>query len=157
MLRWETVAAEFEVDGSWRDICVLETSIADWQATLDAIRTSALDFSYRVAGVAADLPLSAVEAFPKPGMCDRLLEVRTAGLVLNCHFFEEGEIEFDLDPREVQGQPQLDAVLAFMSLLAEASRKAVSLTPENGHWAAVIRVRPGAVVEHIHWRDGEPV
>jgi hypothetical protein len=156
-MRWDTVAAEFEFDGSWRDICVLETSIVNWQASLDAIRASTLEFTYRVAGVATDLPTSARAAFPEPGFSDRLLEVRTSGVILNCHFFEENEVEFDLDPREVKSQRELDAVLLFMSLLAEACRKPVSLTPENGHWAALIRVRPGASPEHILWQDGRPV
>jgi hypothetical protein len=47
------------------------------------------------------------------------------------HFFSEGEIECDIDPREVTSQADLDAVLSLMRQLGDATKKQVILTYEN--------------------------
>jgi hypothetical protein len=58
------------------------------------------------------------------------------------HFFGEFEIEFDLDPREVTGQPEFDDVVAFMGRLAAATGKVAVMTPENTHDAPFLSVAP---------------
>ncbi|MGC4064829.1 MAG: hypothetical protein QM784_09325 [Polyangiaceae bacterium] len=60
-----------------------------------------------------------------------------------------GEIEFDLDPREVAGQKALDGLIAFMRALAVAVNKASLMTPENMHDMPFIRVTPSGAVEYI--------
>jgi hypothetical protein len=62
---------------------------------------------------------------------------------LNCHFFVEAEIEFDLDPREVRGQEQLTALLVFMAQIAAATNKSCMMTPESMHEVAILRSAPG--------------
>ncbi len=68
------------------------------------------------------------KAFPLPGECDRLLSVRFAGVLANCHFFMPEELEFDIDPREVTGREQLNALFEFMRCMAEGVGKEVILT-----------------------------
>jgi len=148
-LTWEMVCGEFEFDGSWRDIYVLETSIADWQSALAALRDSAFDLRYSVAGETAPLPPEASAAFPMKGMGDRLLQVKAGGVTLNCHFFLDEQIEFDLDPRQVAGQTDLDAILTFMNVLADACRKPAVLTPENLEDRPILKVVSGSAPEYV--------
>ena len=142
MLEWDQVRCEFYQDGSWRDIYVLRTTIEHWQWALDALRSSSFPMGYFRAGVESSLPPSAAEAFPESGRADRLLSVDLHGPIANAHFFTETEIEFDLDPSQVFSQRELDAVLEFMQLLANATGRETILTPENQEHIQVFRVRP---------------
>ncbi|HZZ42046.1 MAG TPA: hypothetical protein VFE58_03850 [Tepidisphaeraceae bacterium] len=130
-IAWGTVAEYFIFDGSWLDIYVFNTNIDDWQRVLDQLRHAQYDLVYHRNGNPCELPQNATDAFPAPEMHDRLLCVQFAEIVANCHFFAPDEIEFDIDPGQVQGQRQLDALLAFMKLLSDATSKESVLTPEN--------------------------
>lgn len=145
MLEWNQVSGEFYRDGSWRDIYVLGVGIEHWQRALDALRSSPLQMRYFRAGVESVLPSKATEAFGEPGWTDRLLSVDLHGPIANTHFFTETEIEFDLDPGEVGSQRELDSVLQFMHLLADATERETILTPENQRDIAIFRVRPDDV------------
>ncbi len=142
-MNWETVAHEFAFDGSWRDIYVFDTDIEAWQRVLDELRRSRCDLVFRRAGEVSELPVAAVDAFPAEGQADQMLSITFAGVLANCHFFAREEIEFDIDPRDVQGQVQLEGVFAFMRLLSDATGKDAVLTPENCREIVVFRSLPG--------------
>ena len=148
-LAWAKVRGEFAFDGSWRDIFVQGTDPAAWQRVLDALRAGRYDLSYQRNNTPEELPARAEEAFPLEGECDRLLSVRFCGVLANCHFFRRDEIEFDIDPREVVSQPQLDALFGFMRCLADATGRDAILCHENCPEAVIFRVRPGAAA--IEW------
>lgn len=142
MLEWNQVGGEFYRDGSWRDIYVLGTGIEHWQLALNALRSSPFPMRYFRAGVECALPSQAAEAFPEPGCADRLLSVDLHGPIANTHFFTETEIEFDLDPGDVRSQHELNSVLHFLHVLANATERETTLTPENQNDIAIFRVRP---------------
>ncbi len=139
---WDEVRGEFDFD-SWRDIYLSDCDMAAWQRMLDGLRTANYGMEYFRCGQAAELPTDAAQAFPQPGRCDCLLSVRFSGVLANCHFFTPDEIEFDIDPREVKGQDQLDALLGFIRCLAESVGKDAMMTPENCPEIVIFRVRPG--------------
>lgn len=147
-LVWHDVAKAFEFDGAWLDLVVRGTDLALWQKFLDALRSSRYEFAYlqldRASGVRCQSPLPerAEDAFPEHGMADRLLSVQLAGPLANCHFFTPDEIEFDIDPREIGGQDQFDALVAFLQLMANATGKDAVVTPENMTEVVMFRVRP---------------
>ncbi len=142
MLRWESVRTEFAWEGSWRDICVVSVDLFAWQAAVEALVREGRCGDFTVAGVRRDLPLDVREVFSTGAEGGALWSVSVAGLTLNCHFFDEAEIEFDLDPREIVGQEQLDGVVGFMRTLASATNRPALMTPENMHGAPIIRVSP---------------
>jgi hypothetical protein len=149
MLYWESVKAEFVWEGSWRDICVQEVSQTEWQAAVDALRASGFDQNYTVDGIRSEMPQDLSEVLKRTDETSLLLWVLVAGVQLNCHFFDESEIEFDLDPREVTGQPQLAGVIKVMQILAAATGRFAIMTPENMHEAPFIRVSPSGEIEYI--------
>jgi hypothetical protein len=150
-LKWETVAQEFNFDGTWRDIYVFDTTMADWQRMLDFLRASPYQVQYFRNSRQVEFPIQVAGAFPLPDECDRLLSVSFAGVLANCHFFTEAEIEFDIDPRDLKSQVELDALFGFMHRLAVSVGKAVVLTPGNLREIVVFRVRPGEAA--IEWQE----
>jgi hypothetical protein len=55
-------------------------------------------------------------------------------------------MELDLDPREIEGEDGLRAIVELMWLLARATRKDCVLTPENGRGFAILTVTPAGDV-----------
>ncbi|MFC5183483.1 hypothetical protein [Actinomadura harenae] len=130
---WENVRHLFEPDGSLLDAYVFDTTVADWQNFVDLVRSAGWWFSYSEDGHAARLPERVEEVLARRSEMGVLLQVRPASEVLvNVHFFTEGEIEVDLDPRELRGQEQLNAVCAFLRVVSRRLGKPMVLTPENG-------------------------
>lgn len=60
------------------------------------------------------------------------MSVVVSGVAINCHFFITEEIELDIDPREVQGEREHEAVLAFIASLSREIGVSALITPENG-------------------------
>lgn len=83
-----------------------------------------------------------VEAAKSGKATSTLLQVSAGDVYLNCHFFCEEEIEFDLDPRELRGEQDLQAVVAFMSTLANGTGKPAILTHENSQQAVILTIQP---------------
>lgn len=137
---WERVKRDFEWDGAWRDIYVLETSKDDWQRVLDVLRQWTPIPVFKQNGTIAPFPEQAADALADPD--GGLLSIDVAGMLFNCHFFGADEIEFDLDPREVTGPERAEAVGRFMGVLGDATGKPVILTYENGRTAVICRWSP---------------
>ncbi len=58
--------------------------------------------------------------------------MRTGRLSINCHFFTTEEIEFDIDPREITGESDFQALTEFMRFVGLKLSRRVALTPEGG-------------------------
>jgi hypothetical protein len=139
---WELVSADFEPDGALRDIYIHNTTIADWQAVIDAVTRYVPTLEYRIAGktVAPPTDISILlRAQADDLRCD--LYVPMGKATLNCHFFTEDEVEFDLDPREMKPE-YLTTLVDFLRLLGEATAKPVLLTMESMPEAVIMRFEP---------------
>jgi hypothetical protein len=156
-IAWETVRDEFAFDGSWRDIYVFGTTIADWQRMLGAIRSAGYRLTYFRTDQPTEMPSKVEDAFPLPDECDRRLSVCIGDVLANCYFFTVEEIEFDIDPREVKGQQELNALFGFMRCLAHGTEREVVLTAENMREIVIFRVSPGKSPIEYHafggWHD----
>lgn len=141
-MNWTDVASEFEWDGSWRDIYVLGATIDDWQRVLDALSVLSPSPSFFANGEPAPMRARVAEVFEQREMSSFFLTLSVGGVGLKCHFFDDEEIEFDLDPREIRGPAQLKAVSDFMALLADLTGKTAILTHENVKSAVILAVAP---------------
>jgi hypothetical protein len=147
---WDRAASDFEPDGSLRDIYVFGTDLSDWQRVLDALRTWRPGPNLRIDGEPAAIPDKAEEIFARARKLGASLSVEVADALVNCHFFREDEIEFDLDPRDVAGPEQLEALGRFMRILGEATGKPVVMTMENRREAVILRyARRGQQAEWV--------
>ena len=143
-LVWEQIRGEFVFDGALLDIYIFGTDATDWERLIRALHTSGFRLSYSLDGEPADVPTEARRAFADVEIAAACLSVRFDGLLANTFFFTPLEIEFDIDPREIVGQTQLDALVRFMHRLADAVGKEVVLTPESCRGTVIVRARPGA-------------
>jgi hypothetical protein len=132
------VGDAFFVDGSWRDVYVLKTGTAEWDTMLrwleqeygDAVR-------YSFEGLHGPIPASSSEIFASRESGSPWLEVDLEGLILKCHFFSSEEIEFDLDPKEVNDF-RFRALQHFMRSLGTLLGKSVLVTQENRQMSPVL-------------------
>jgi hypothetical protein len=129
---WEQLKDAFKVDGSWRDIYVLETDLNVWERVLGWIRGLGATGVARLEYEPEPVPKTVAEIMEARAVSsDGLLKIYIDGLQINCHFFGELQIEFDIDPREVKGPAEARVVLDFMRGLASAANDSVHLTEEN--------------------------
>jgi hypothetical protein len=125
----------FEVDGSLRDICVLNASRDDWsrvvsrlfEAQRETQFTTTLDYTPDVRTDAGKL-LDTLESHPE---ANATFSVRFGSIWFTCYFFEASEIEFTFDPADVVDASSFHDVAAFMSEVGMACGKSVIMTMES--------------------------
>jgi len=75
--------------------------------------------------------------------------VLSGTVTANCHFFG-GDLELDIDPREVVAESAFESVLAVMRFVAAAVGMPVVAVAEGGTQAfAFLRVLPDSQVEFL--------
>ncbi len=146
---WRMIASDFTWNGSWRDIYVLETSEADWQAVWDVLRAWEPPAVFIVDGVVEPMPACVEAVLAFRDQQSALLSFYVGPVRLNCHFFSQDEIEFDLDPREVTGPVKAGTLADFLKLLGETTGKSVVLTEENAK--EILIARYAAESGHVVW------
>ena len=141
---WQRIAPAFVVDGSWRDIYVVNTTEMDWQRVWEKLLSWEPRPVFHNNGAVLPLPTRATEVFASRETSSPSLMIIVGGARVNCHFFTVEEIEFDIDPREIIGPDEALAIADFMKLLGETTAKDVILTPENGQEIVWARFSPGS-------------
>jgi hypothetical protein len=124
----------FVVDGSLRDVCVLDVGIPEWQLLLESLKDSGWEYSLEVTGQDPAAELSAADIFEILDSNDEAsarLAIRVGHIWFPNFFFDPSEIEFSFDPSEISGEAEFAALVTFMSWLATAVRKPAILTMET--------------------------
>lgn len=145
---WAKIAPEFKFDGSWRDIYVPNAGVQGWAAVWERLCGLTPAPVLHRANSSGPMP----PRFEWPGQVAggrAHLSVKFGEITFNCHFFDDDEIEFDFDPREVRGANDTKDVAAFMALLGEATAEPVLLTWENAREAVIARYDPR--LSEIEW------
>ena len=140
---WKNVQHLFEWDGSWRDLYVFDTDIQVWQQLLSALCVNCYTLHYSEDGIPAPVPQQVELAFARREQVSVLLAIVVGSLNINCHFFVPEQIEFDIDPREVNGEEAFAALLGFMWFVGQSLGRRVTLTPENGEDETLLAYNPG--------------
>src|SRR5947208_490580 len=94
VLNWGAQAADFEADGSLRDLYVLGTTLDDWRSVLKLIFEGPFDAKLLRDRVALPMPHDARSLFGTGAVMLFFVD----GMELACHFFTVEEIEFDFYP-----------------------------------------------------------
>src|SRR5262245_63015363 len=132
----------FAYDGSLRDIYILSISRKEWSKLLNLVKSDEFRTSFWINGETRPIPSDVNGLFYRQMDTALLLEIDVGGVKLNCHFFVENEIELDLDPRQVNSDEKVEAVLAFMSRLGRELEKEVLMTAENMRTVVIFRYDP---------------
>ncbi|ATE54783.1 hypothetical protein [Actinosynnema pretiosum] len=132
-LVWDDVAELFEPDGMLLDAYVFDTTMADWQAFVDLVRSRGWWFAYGESGGWKRMPDRVETVHERRFDLGSSLYIRPVPEVtVRVYFFEVEEIELVLAPQEVQGQARLDVVCGFLRAVSRRLGKPMVLTPENG-------------------------
>ena len=124
---WEKLEPQFEPDGSLRDVLVLDIGIEEWQRAWDALKGWNPAPNLMIDGIPAPCPddvcglLGRSEDLP-------LLVIDIEGCTVHCHFYDQCEIEFDLDPREFVTDVQVGRFFEFLATLYRAIGKELVVT-----------------------------
>lgn len=130
-LLWDDVRNFFDPDlmGALPDVSVADTSVDDWQAVFDLVRSSGWTWEYSEGCVRMPLP-SAHEVLSRPTETDTaLLKVcPVADVRVNFRPMSVGEIDFDVDLRELQGQEGVDVLCGLLGAIGRRLGRPVLMT-----------------------------
>ena len=130
-------------DGSWRDILVLKTNRSDWKIVVDYVNEN-----YRIQwfnGKSGQdenkVDFSVIEGFWDGNfdLCSTA-NVFIDKIQINAHFFDDTEIENDIDPREFNSIEDHNKLVKYMRDISKLLGKEVVLTPENDREVVLFKV-----------------
>jgi hypothetical protein len=121
----------------------------DWAIVWRLLTTDLNRLLFRVDGVKTEPPANVADAFALYGLHPLCATYAIGKQKLNCHFFVEEEIEFDLDPRDVDGPLEAERIAQFLVVLGRATSKEVRLTHENGPEEIIALYNPA--LDRVIW------
>ncbi|MEN2402242.1 hypothetical protein GKZ90_0020805 [Flavobacterium sp. MC2016-06] len=131
-INWNNVKWIFKPEGSLRDIYVKNVNIADLIILIDYLNQNYL-LKYGTTGenkIDKDYVLQYLNDDTGES------EIKTASIfigeiMINIHFFDDTEIEFDIDPSEINSNIDFEIIIRFMNNISQILNKEVILTGEN--------------------------
>lgn len=142
---WKDIKWLFEPDGALRDIYVQEVSLNDWRKVIDLINTK-YKVNYGETGEFKDTNQINID-YVIEYLTDETgeLESKSASISLgnirlNCHFFLEDQIEFDIDPKEVNSIEDFELIEDFMLEISKSIDNQITLTDENNPKFPLIKI-----------------
>lgn len=143
MSQWTEKRAEFEPDGSLRDIYVKEIDATVWCSFLEGILASSFEHKFWYGEKETALPSNLTKIRKLQGTDPTTLKVYLdSNVQVNCHFFLEEEIEMDISPEEISNESKFNTLLSFLVRLAELLNRPVYLTQENTPGEVILSVMP---------------
>ena len=128
---WAAIAPDFHWDGSLRDLIIEDASITDWEHVWSLHSAAGVNCTFTVDGSQATRPATVQDVFALGENHHVLASFLIDSIIYNCHFFSRDEIEFDLDPREIDGAEAAQKLAKFMERLCHLTDRLVRLTPES--------------------------
>ena len=138
-LSWGDVREDWLANDGLRDIYVEDSTVDDWQLVVDIVRAHDWPTTFSVEGDVMSMPTSVQPIFE---LVDKTILWRFwphPDVAVHGHFFAVGEIELDVDPREVVDQEQFDAVCEVVTVIGRALGKPLDVTVESAHSEVVMR------------------
>lgn len=141
-MKFAEAKKHFYQDGSLRDVYVLTTTERELEAFFDYVRPMVEDGDFRLDGETAQLPATYIQTMMRGQEASATLSIPVGGGVVNCHFFDDSELELDISPNDYQTEENWGALSSFLQGLADAMQREVLLTAENTQECVHIRYQP---------------
>lgn len=151
---WNDIKWFFEPDGSLRDLYVQETSIKDWEKIIDLLNekyqvkywtgksneyVSKIDKEYCIAYFMNET--GEME-------CRHIL-IQLGRVEMRFYFFLVEQIEFDIDPREINSINDFEQIENFMIDVSRILGKQITLTEESSPKLPLVKVDYKMVINRI--------
>lgn len=142
---WIEIKWIFEPDGSLRDIYVEKVTIEDWKILIEFLNDN---YSIKFGPTAENNFENKINSAYVTELLNgesKEMECRTASIlidqiIINTHFFYSEQIEFDVDPREINNSLDYDKIINFMFEISKNLNKQVILAGENQIELPLIKV-----------------
>lgn len=145
---WKDIKWIFEPDGALIDMYVQEISLVDWRKVISLINKK-----YKVKYNGAD---KIDENFAIKYLTDATGEMESKSasihlgeIQLNCHFFLENQIEFDINPTEINSIKDFGIIEAFMIAISTKLDNQVILTSENNPKFPLVKIDSNRGINRI--------
>ncbi len=134
-MNWETLKNEiYYWDGSWRDIYVKETNEDDWLKWVSVVNNKYRIqwFNPKTNKEEMQIDFEVIREYWN-GNQDLFSSatIYIDEIQIKSHFFDDAEIENDIDPREFKSIDDHHKLVNYLKLISQACGKEVILTPEN--------------------------
>jgi hypothetical protein len=139
----------FFEDGSLRDLRIIPADRQIWCKLFDYLRHGNSEVQTTFLTNNEDYPIpNDTEGIFSKDRCSSIEMTTVVGdIELKTHFFEISTIEFDLDPRHVSTEKQLDLLFAHLRDLARFLERDVQLTEENQEDLVLLTIsRNGSII-----------
>jgi hypothetical protein len=115
------------------------TTVADWQAVVDLVRSRGWAYEYSEDGAVQRVPGRVEDVLGRRGEANVMLKVWPApGVPTIFRFWSVEQIDFDVDLRELQGQERLDVLCGLLRAIGRRLAKPVLMSPEGFETQPVI-------------------
>jgi hypothetical protein len=146
---WENCRADFAFDGALIDLLAPGTGPTEWEVFWAALRAGPFELKAFLDGEPISPPESAAWALAERDVASIMVSVVAGPITANCHFFG-GDLELDIDPREVITESAFESVLAIMRFTAITVGLPVFAVAEGGRPEyAFLRVSPVGQAEFL--------
>jgi hypothetical protein len=139
-------------DGSLRDIYVLDTTIDDWGKWIDMVNKKySIEFWDAKTDLRSDkIDFTTVkEYWDSNGQREIVTATINLGLItVKCYFFDDSEIENDIDPRELKSEDEHIKLTQYLNDISVSLDKEVIMTNENTKDSILIRGKSGECIYH---------
>jgi hypothetical protein len=133
----------YYIDGSLRDIYILNTNKQDWEKWVNYVNENYRVDSYNGKEDKKENTINFSVIKEKWNGTSDFLSTATVyidSIQINAHFFTDTEIENDIDPREFNSLEDHNRLIKYMTDLSTLLDKDVILTPENDQETILIKV-----------------
>ncbi|MEZ4888612.1 MAG: hypothetical protein R3E32_28060 [Chitinophagales bacterium] len=151
---WKDIKWIFEQDGALRDIYVQEVSLNDWRKVIDLINEKYKVY-YGDTGEYKDTN-KINKDYVIEYLTDKTGEIESKSALIalgkiriNCHFFLEDQIEFDIDPKEVNSIEEFELIEEFMLEISKSIDNQITLTDENNPIFPLIKIDANREINKI--------
>lgn len=136
-------------DGGWLDIYIHHTTSSDWEKWIRHVNQHyEIDwYNGRAEKDESKIDFTVIQEY-WAGNSELISTARIfiGPIQLNAHFFEEGTIENDIDPREFKSIDDHHMLIRYLKGISKVLEKEVTVTPENCPEIILMRVK-GEVIE----------
>jgi len=111
---WNKIKWIFKPDGTLRDIYIQEVSLSDWNNLIDLINEK---YTVKYKGKKKIAKQEVIEyLMDETGEVEfKTVSIELEKIKLNCHFFLEDEIEFDIHPKQINSLEDFEFLEKFMN------------------------------------------
>ncbi|PGM53854.1 hypothetical protein [Bacillus sp. AFS053548] len=128
----EVINEVFFVDGSLRDIYVFKVDINGWLRLYELVHRSPWNITLYIDGQISEYENKTVYMlFKEKENHSIMMTININGILFNCYFFSDTEIEFDIDPNEIKSETDVKKVFEFMKKISMVLGKESILTVES--------------------------